>query len=716
VSGRILTEVVEAAEVLTANRGYYENSIAHKVEQRQSGRHPTYRDHGSRTHSDKLPPPSQTLPSNAFTASGDRVTGVNFEMWMSPNQSNMDQRLHDFTSLQTSRDLPRCDPSPLEEVREWRSSYPCLAATLDGNEKVPKFDVIMIETSYKTMSDFPPPKATLGLRLELDFGPKFWGELFDWTCTTHIYSNGAPVKQPSHYRLEAKWGLVAPPFESMWWALTFMDKVEQKKQAEETGKSDVYHAFQGRSHAFFAQLTAAHEIRARSHLDAGSQDSKPERELVAVLLWKFSMASESYVGLTSWQRLLLPPARITTNSASPNQQDLSMPPLAMDTIVEGLHHLSEGNDGGDLLGGQRNSHYQDCHVSLDDPHALLIQHDFDMTFKEEDITNFASMQSSFMPSGHGEQEAQSFQTLDHFDYDMHLHGMSTPSHHDLYPSASTNLFETQHVSQMEPSDQHQQPHPQGHVYGLHEFDHDVGDIAEHRPLANFDHNTHSMLPVQRAESAPDQSKQEDEDETLRAALAAASAMNDLGNPPTNMAPHPPSQTAETKHEHLSSALWEDVPLQQSRPQLHTHTSFGSHASYTSHHHYHEQEANTAANDSAVNVNAFDANHHHHINMTAANTDHEGAHEYNRDHHPTKSATPSSPDIRRLLELHNQSFEVGDGRPEQQRRRRRQQDRDRDQQVVNTSSSEARKQEDFGDLGLGGDFVLVGSREGGVERD
>jgi hypothetical protein len=638
VSGRVLTVAHDRIDPQTINRGFYKDSITQKAEQRKghfSTQHLSYQSEDYRFHANELPLPSQTLGSNAFTH-GKRVGGVNFEMWMSPNQNNMNKRLHDFTSLQTARDLPRCDPSPLENVRDWRSSYPCLASTLDGKGDISEFDIIMIETSYKMMSEFPPPKATLGLRLELDFGQKSHGEFFDWTCTTHIYRNGVAVKLASYYRLEAKWGMVTPPFDSMWWALTFIDKIEQKKQAEETGKRDDYHAAQERIHKFFSQLTAVHEIRARSRSESGFQDARSERGLVAVLLWKFSIAPEAYVGTTSWQRLLPPPARITTNSPCPNQQEMSLPPLAMDTIVDGLHQLSELNDNKELLNGQPIVHYDNYHADIDDPNALLLSHhDFNLAFKEGDMANFASMQSSFMPSSHGDDEASNFHTLDHFDYDIQLHGLSTPSHHDVYQPTSTNIFETQHVSHNNISEQHQKQ-SQEQVYGLHELEHDVdSSTTDRHPLANFDHNIHNMLQAQLAESGQDQTKQERQEETLRAALAAASAMSDLGNPHIPIAHHHdhhhhhPSTQPEPKQESLST-LWEDIPSQ--RPHLHPHASFTSQASYTSHH---EQEAMTKSD---INSNAFDANH------IPANLN-------GHDLDPTSS----SPEIRRLLEMHNQSF-------------------------------------------------------------
>jgi hypothetical protein len=657
VSGRILTEAVENSDIHTANRGYYQNSIAHKVNRRLqhlSAQRSAYRDHCSRINSNDLSPPLQTLGSNVFAAAGKRVTGVNFEMWMSPNQSNMDKRLHDFTSLQTARDLPRCDPSPLENIPNWRSSYPCLAATLDSKRDIPKFDIIIIETSYKMMSEFPPPKATLGLRLELDFGKKSQDEPFDWTCTTHIYQNGVLVKQAS-YRLEAKWAIVAPPFESMWWALTFIDKIEQKKQAEETGKHDVYNATQQKAQDFFSQLTAVHEIRARSQAGPGVPESKTERGLVAVLLWKFSIAPETYVGTTSWQRLLSPPARITAHSP-PDQQDLSLPPFATDTIVAGQDYPTDMNDNKDLLSRQSNAQYQDYHPGLEDSNALLGHYDFELTFKDEDIANFASMQSSFMPSSQDEHESESFHALDHFDYDMQLHGLSTPSHHDTYHTASALSDHRPNLSRT-------------HMYGLHqEFEHNVDDTTQRRPLANFDHNTHDMLQAQLAEREPDEKKQEDDDETLRAALAAASAMNDLGNPHVTLAHHPSSQP-EPKLEHLPG-LWEDVQLHRS--PLYTHSSFKSNVSYTPHH---EHEANVG---SAVNFNAFDSNH---IPVGF------GGHEYDGP-----SASP--PEIRRLLEMHNQSFG--------------QEDHHRHQKDTLSETKE-----EF-ETGLGGSFVIVDASQ--IEQD
>ena len=593
---------------------------------------------------------------------------------MSPNQSNMDKRLHDFTSLQTARDLPRCDARPLENVQGWRCMYPSLAASLDGKNDGGKFDIIMVETSYKMMSDFPPPKATLGLRLELDFGAKSHGELSDWTCTTHIYRNGVPVKQASHYRLEAKWGMVAPPFDCMWWALAFVDKIEQKKQAEETGKRDASQAAQNTVQNFFSGLTAVHEIRARSQADAGFQGERPERSLVAVLLWKFSIAPESYVGTTSWRRLLAPPARISTNSP-PDQQEVALPPLVMDTMVDGLHHAADLDDK-DLLNGEPHANYPDYHTGLNDPNdpndpnALLGQHDFEMSFKDDEITNFASMQSSFMASSQGEHESQNFHAINPFDYDIQLQGLSTPSHHHLYQVASGNLFETQHVGQKESQD---------HMYGMEAgYKHDVQGTSPRRPLAHFDHSTHDILQAQLGECMPDHNDKADDDDddddnkTLKAALAAASAMNDLGNPHTALTAqhhHVSSSQPEAKEDVLtaSASLWEDVSMP---PGSQVHPSSSSSFPTFPPHQNHDASANLSTHANAntslsthanANANAFTANH-----LATPGLHGSGHHEYDAAAAAAAAAaTTSSPEMRRLLEMHNQAFLGEDSQLQQQ---------------------------------------------------
>jgi hypothetical protein len=586
--------------------------------------------------------------------SGKRVSGVNFEMWMSPNQSNMDKRLHDFTSLQTARDLPRCDARPLENVQGWRGMYPSLAASLDGKHDGAKFDIIMVETSYKMMSDFPPPKATLGLRLELDFGGQSHAELYDWTCTTHIYRNGVPVKQASHYRLEAKWGMVAPPFDSMWWALTFVDKIEQKKQAEETGKRDAYQAAQKTVQTFFSELTAVHEVRARSQTDAAFQAGRPERSLVAVLLWKFSIAPESYVGTTSWRRLIPPPARISTNSP-PDQQETSLPPLAMDTMVDGLHHAT-GLDDKDLINEQPHANYPDYQTGLNDANdlgALLGQHDFEMSFKDDEISNLASIQSSFMACSQGEDGSQSFHAINPFDYDMQLQGLSTPTQPHLYQVASGNLFETQHVGAKESQD---------HMYGLEAgYKHDVeGPTSARRPLAHFDHSTHDILQAQLGECMPhhdekaDDGDHDDDEQRLKAALAAASAMSDLGNPHTGLTAHhhhhhhqhhhhPSCSQPEASQDALtaSASLWEDVSLPPGSHVQPSSTS-SSFPTFPSH-----QNNDGNANPSA-NADTFAVDH-----LATPDLHGSGHHEY--DAAAAAAATTSSPEIRRLLEMHNQAF-------------------------------------------------------------
>jgi hypothetical protein len=69
-------------------------------------------------------------------------------------------------------------------------------------------------------------------------------------------------------------------------------------------------------------------------------------------------------------------------------------------MIDELHHVTNLINKV-LLNREPHANYSDYYIGLNNPNdanALLDQHDFKMGFKDDEITNFASIQSLFMAS------------------------------------------------------------------------------------------------------------------------------------------------------------------------------------------------------------------------------------------------------------------------------------------------------------------------------
>ncbi|KAK4905477.1 hypothetical protein LTR66_017807, partial [Elasticomyces elasticus] len=255
---------------------------------------------------------------------------LNFDMWVALPE-NVTHALHSYTRIQTVHSV-----SPvmsLENYKHWRSMFPDLENIVSAwNEQ--ECDIILLKSSHKLMSDFPPPSSKLGLVLELDFRHPTQERLQNlaglrsWSCVNRMYENGKLFRSTEHKECKlSDVGCVKPFFEAEWWASQFTKLTDKRKHAVESDDPSVEPVVEEYSRSFFKGLTMMQEIYA-------APEPSGLKRRICLLLWSFTQAHKGHVGITSWQKLVPPPSRNTTNSPQPGFDTTMLPPLNMDTVLE----------------------------------------------------------------------------------------------------------------------------------------------------------------------------------------------------------------------------------------------------------------------------------------------------------------------------------------------------------------------------------------------
>jgi hypothetical protein len=602
-----------------------------------------------------LPPPAFTLGSNADQTEKHCVTKLNFVMWVSPpnpTPNQMTDQLHRYTEVQC------CDsssqPAPLESTNNWRVSFPHLASVVEHTSLSQCCDVILLEASFRLMPDFPPPSCKLGINLELDFrhpmaNMKALSELhgWKWICVTRMYEHGKCFQQTHHHcdlsKQKMEVGKVAPSFESKYWAEKFVNLVEKKRGAEESGNEGAISAANEKSRNFFSGLSAMQELVAYAPHEVPlleSQSKPTQGKRMAILLWKFAQAQAGHVGITTWQRLIPPPHRSTMNSP-PSAQDMALPPLTMDSMVEDMRDVQGFSIYKESHSQpSENAPYQFYDTNLDENTNLVNHSGCDIDFRDEELGNFTAMQSSYdIPASHGDLSHSSFPGLEHFPFD-YQHNEASFGEQDLAQQSTNNFFELQ---QGHHPSKHEQPNSSLLMappsYRMPEFSrHDTAEEQEaHRqPLNDFDHSTHNMLQAQLEQ---DEARDHDaEEKALQAALTAGSAMNDLG---AQDHPHfsPSSDRQQQQHSHEQECPWE-MPFTSRPPLCH----YSSYASQHSHHSPVQDHLTGPMNQDAFvanqlvsalqshdsNFGASIHNFEHHLDNHGVSVPHDGDHNYTID--------------------------------------------------------------------------------------
>jgi hypothetical protein len=485
------------------------------------------------------------LGSNADHTEKHCIAKLSFVMWVSPPNpvpGQMTDQLHRYTEVQC------CDsssqPAPLENTKNWRVSFPHLLSIVENASVSQRCDVILLEASFRLMPDFPPPSCKLGINLELDFrhpmaNMKALSEIhgWKWICVTRMYEHGKCFQQTHHHcdltRQKMEIGKVAPSFESKYWAEKFVNLIEKKRGAEESGNEGAVSAANEKSRNFFSGLSVMQELVAYSPdevplLEAHSKS--PEGKRMAILLWKFSQAQAGHVGITTWQKLIPPPHRNNVNSP-PSAQDVALPTLLMDSMVEDMHDDPSFSIYNEPHGQQsEHAHYQFYETNLDENTNLMSHDGYDMGFRDEDLGNFTDMHSMYdIPASSGDFSHSSFPGLGHFPSDYQQH-RAIFDEHDIVRHSMNNFFEPQH--NYHPS---RQVHPisglllgaQGYrVPELSRHDTKEEQEAHRQPLNDFDHSTHKILQAQLGQG--EARDYEAEEKTVQTGLAAAPLMTELG--------------------------------------------------------------------------------------------------------------------------------------------------------------------------------------------
>ncbi|RMZ76391.1 hypothetical protein DV737_g4864, partial [Chaetothyriales sp. CBS 132003] len=452
--GDVLTTPDEKITTERSPHKYYSDSIERMVRDQRSGEVVTsYGCNGGSAFS-----PSYECTSDGGFVENHHVTRLSFAMWVSlPDQ--MDQALHTYTRVQSSDSI--LGHMPLENVENWRSSFPSLQDIFDHSwTPTEECDIILLEASIELMGDFPPKFSKLGIALELDFrhpsnnNGAALANLARWTCLTQIFQNSRLDQRLSHQECDvAEVGKVKPFFESKWWAATFTQLTEKRKVAENlrSNAAAVGAANEARRN-FFRGLTVTQEISAEiiegTPSDAVCTSTQTRRrKRMAILLWRFSEAPSNFVGVTTWQKVMVPAAkRDFTNSSAPlvdmslgsmnlgpaNVGPMNRGQMNLGTVVDHGHGGSMFKTGDEVfLSECAVQQYNAFDVSMGDG---FCQDDF-TDYRSEGLPCFELFQPSFDMPG----------TSSDLDTTINLSvGMSQPDTRrcqDHYDSATTNYFE-----------------------------------------------------------------------------------------------------------------------------------------------------------------------------------------------------------------------------------------------------------------------------------
>ena len=546
----------------SSSMAYFGNSIERAVNSRRLFRPHV---HGDLDH--------QYATSVYGAPENHQILRLSFEMWVSL-PGKMEEALHNYTRLQCSCSTE--EPTLLEDINDWRLMYPRLDEIISGWALSERCDVIMLDASFRLMSDFPPKGSKLGISLELDFldpsnsNCKALEDLQSWEGSTTIYDRGRRVHGPAWYNNchSTSIGKVKPFFESKYWANIFTRLTERRRRAEEEENEAAIALANQLSRSDLRHLTVIQEIYARA-----AANTPEARKRMAILLWRFSQAQPDWaVGITTWKRLI------------PPTQQMTLPSLAEDSVMNLSSNRTNFGSNDDFLE----------HFDLHQTYMPIAQHfdeelcqDGTMMAKHSPDTaiQLAAMQASFTIDSMQGVAEQNPHNNQHYHFDLSLHD-SQYLFQGADQATSGNIFETQ---------------PNDLEFGRSEQEEQYHNLNDHQqgspnrpdqPLNRFDVNTHNMLQVQldQVHTGGSENTNLDEEE-LRQALVAASAMSNLGN-------HPNHPGIVENGQHHS---WTAPPISPARPQLQNRASFAGQINNGQCQHY------GAVQEIPPNVAGFNAN-------------------------------------------------------------------------------------------------------------
>lgn len=283
-----------------------------------------------------LPPPVGILGSNA-PGHGPFLSRIEFEMYiLSPSG----ERIHNHTSNQAEIGAPS---RALEEVCNWRSSYPLLE-NYYGQGQLDS-EIILVESNLSLLSEYPPNGSTLSIGFNVNMAGLAGNER--WSTKTEYYeNNGQPVDMRAFYALNQirktfPWDTpnVFPgsgrsdvkleiPLQSTWWVQLFTKMAKRKQETN-------HHPYLSQqedewSRRYLQEMSIMQELWVNRESD-GASDSR-----VAIILWKFSQTRAGVAGTTTWRKLKPPPARIKVNSPIQSPAPPLQHSLVLDSALQTL--------------------------------------------------------------------------------------------------------------------------------------------------------------------------------------------------------------------------------------------------------------------------------------------------------------------------------------------------------------------------------------------
>ena len=525
-------------------------------------------------------------------------------MWVSLPEK-MEEALHNYTRLQSNRSS--AEPTILENIKNWRAMYPRLDEIVNHWTPSERCDIIMLDASFQLMPDFPPKGSKLGISLELDFmdpshsNHKALEEMQIWEGSTTIYDRGRTVREAWYNDCHStSIGTVKPFFESKYWATTFTDLTERRRRAEDLKSDAAIEVANERSRSQLKHLTVIQEIYARP-----SGNIMLPRKRMAILLWRFSQAQPHWaVGITTWQRIIPPPDRLTTNSPPPTQ-DMGFPPLAMDSVMDMPGHPAAFDMNYDWTHFDPQEGFASFGHDFEDE---LCQDGAMMSKHSPNTTNsLASLQASFNMEANQGTNSQDIHNLQSFNFHLPLNDSEYGQNHEGLMTSS-NLFESQHRQHDGPSTI-QNGRGQQHVQVQSAAATESPGRSQH-PLTRFDVTTHRMLQAQLGRDCERRTEEGNsvDEEALRRALVAASA-SELGR---SLCDNENVQNVSDGQQHSCTAPLSAVP----RPQLQIHASFGGQSGHA----HHEGQQHGLLQEISQNMADFDAGR-----MVAALSTHKSCH-------------------------------------------------------------------------------------------
>ncbi|KAL4972685.1 regulatory protein abaA [Aspergillus desertorum] len=284
-----------------------------------------------------MPPYSADLQLSQYPSTStrqgtinDTVQGLSFDMWVSAQSKPecIDGAYHVYTRIQGDQ---RQAPMPLEDLNNWRMSFPYLSSSFSDVNDPLTCEIILIETSLELMDDFPPMGSRLGIQLELEIANSTSGtapiinQMDNWTCSTYIYEDGRRTMEAYH-NLATPHTTIKPPFEPSWWAKTFTKLTQDKREAESSG---YHHAADERTRRIRATVPSSLR-RLRNHYPGSPVE---ESKRMAIILWKFRDSTQR-----GWHDDMAKADHIRdralTDSPRPSTA-IDLPPLSSNSILLG---------------------------------------------------------------------------------------------------------------------------------------------------------------------------------------------------------------------------------------------------------------------------------------------------------------------------------------------------------------------------------------------